>query len=126
MFLGAVHIRQMTDEVAVQLVNVDTPEIVKLLALKAKHPVTCDDGDMYAVAIPYVAIHDQPPMQLHRLRLLAGDRETSRALFHLRLQPLLWWPQIGALQSRYLHAKSPDLPKRVVMVLPRWKLARGR
>jgi len=30
----------MTDEVAVQLVNVHNPEIVKLLALKAKHLVT--------------------------------------------------------------------------------------
>jgi hypothetical protein len=63
MFLGAACIRQMTDEVAVQLVNVDTPQIVKLLALKAKHLVTCDHGDVDAFAVQYVAIHDRPPMQ---------------------------------------------------------------
>jgi hypothetical protein len=32
----------MTDEVAVQLVKVGTPEIVKLFALKAEHLVTCE------------------------------------------------------------------------------------
>ena len=53
----------MTDEIAVQLVNVDTPEIVKLLALKTKHLVTSDHGDMDAFAIQYVAIYDRPPMR---------------------------------------------------------------
>jgi hypothetical protein len=53
----------MTDEVAVQLINVDTPEIVKLLALKAKHFATGDHGDLDAFAIQYVAIHDRPPMR---------------------------------------------------------------
>jgi hypothetical protein len=62
MFFGTARIWQMTDEVAVQLVNVDTPKIVKFLALKAKHLVTCDHGDMDAFAIQYVAIHDPPPM----------------------------------------------------------------
>jgi hypothetical protein len=63
MFLGAGRVRQMTDEVAVQLVNVSTPEIVKLLARKAKHLVTYDYGDMDAFAVQYVAIHDRPPMR---------------------------------------------------------------
>jgi hypothetical protein len=53
----------MTDEVAVQLVNVDTPEIVELLAPKAEHLATIDHGDMDAVAIQYIAIHKRPPMQ---------------------------------------------------------------
>jgi hypothetical protein len=48
----------MTDEVAVQHVNVGAPEIVKLLALKAEHLVTCDNGDMDALAVQYVSIHD--------------------------------------------------------------------
>jgi hypothetical protein len=34
--------------------------------------------------------------------------------------------QIEALQSNYPRPKSPDLLKRVVAVLPRWKLASGR
>jgi hypothetical protein len=54
----------MTDEVAVQLVNIGTPEIVKLLALEAKYLVTCDNGDMDALAIQYVAIHDPPPIEV--------------------------------------------------------------
>jgi hypothetical protein len=58
MFRCAARIWQTTDEVAVQLVNVDTPEIVQLLALKAEHLATCDHGDMDAFAIQYVAIHD--------------------------------------------------------------------
>jgi hypothetical protein len=37
----------------------------------------------------------------------------------------LWRPQIQALQSSYPRPKSPDLLKRVVAVLPRWKLASG-
>jgi hypothetical protein len=67
----------MTDEVAVQLVNVDTPQVVKLLALKAKHLVTRDHRDMDAITIQYVAIYDQPPMLAPRqtLRSLAGDSE---------------------------------------------------
>jgi hypothetical protein len=44
----------------------------------------------------------------------------------LRLQPHLCWPQIGALQSSYLHAKFPDLLKDVATVRPRRKLASGR
>jgi hypothetical protein len=53
----------MADQVTVQLINVDAPEIVKLLALKAKYLVTSDHGDMDAFAIQYVAIHDRPPMR---------------------------------------------------------------
>jgi hypothetical protein len=53
----------MTDEVPVQLVNIGTPEIVKLLALKAEHLVTCDHGHMDAFAVQYVAHHDRPPVQ---------------------------------------------------------------
>jgi hypothetical protein len=34
-------------------------------------------------------------------------------------------PQIEALQSSYPRPKSLDLVKRVVVVLPRWKLASG-
>jgi hypothetical protein len=58
MFISAARVRQMTNEVAVQLVNVDTPKVVKLLALKAEDLATCDHGDMDALAIHYVEIHD--------------------------------------------------------------------
>src|SRR5260221_3717019 len=47
----------MADEVAVQLINVGTPEIVKLFAFKAEHLMTCDHGDMDALAVHYVAHH---------------------------------------------------------------------
>jgi hypothetical protein len=56
----------MPDEVAVQLVNISTPEIVKLLAFKAEHLVTCDHGDMDAIAVQYVANHDWPPMRRNK------------------------------------------------------------
>jgi len=55
----------MTDKVTVQLVNISAPEIVKLLAFKAEHLVTCDHGHMDAFAVPYVAHHDRPPMREH-------------------------------------------------------------
>jgi hypothetical protein len=58
MFFGTARIWQMTDEVAVQLVYVDTSEIVQLLAPKAEHLATIDHSDMDAFAIQYVAIHD--------------------------------------------------------------------
>jgi hypothetical protein len=111
MFVGAARIRQMTNEVAVQLVNVDTPQIVKLLALKAEHLMTIDHGDMDAVAIQYIAIHDRPPMQEYpsrRLRSLAGDSETNRALF-----PLGFWqidPMLHAAPSQAMGklATVPD------------------
>jgi hypothetical protein len=61
MLLDAARIRQMTDEVPVQLVKFDTAQNVKLLAPKAKHLVTRDYRDMDAFTIQYVAIHDRPP-----------------------------------------------------------------
>jgi hypothetical protein len=87
MFIGAARIRQMSDEVAIQLVDVDAPEIVKLLALEIKHLVTSDHGDKDAFAIQYIAIHDRPPMRAppQRLRLLSGDSETNRGFLAFRL-----------------------------------------
>jgi hypothetical protein len=72
----------MTDEVAIQLVNFDTPQNVELLAPKAKHLVTRDHRDMDAFTIQYVAIHDRPPKRepRQRLRSLAGDSEKNRAI----------------------------------------------
>src|SRR2546423_14836754 len=49
----------MADEVAVQLINVGTSEIVKLFAFKAEHLMTRDHGNMDALAIQYVAHHDR-------------------------------------------------------------------
>ena len=86
MFFAAARIRQMTDEIAVQLVNIDAPKIVKLFALKAENLATCDHGDMDAFAIQYIAIHDLPPVPgmdpRQRLRSLAGDSETNRCARH--------------------------------------------
>jgi len=100
MFVGATRIRQMTDEVAIQFVNVDTTYIVKLLALKAKHLVTIDHGNMGAAAIQYIAIHDRPPMHEYpgrRLRPLVGDSETNpRAI-----SP---WPLAGRLDASEIPA----------------------
>jgi hypothetical protein len=49
----------------------------------------------------------------------------DQLLFSLRLQLSLRRPQILALQTYYPRTKSRDLLKRVVAVLPRWKLASG-
>jgi hypothetical protein len=65
----------MTDEVAVQLVNVRTSKIVKLLALKAKYLMTSENADMDALAVKYVAIHKRPP---------TGRPQRKAALYVLR------------------------------------------
>jgi hypothetical protein len=83
MLLGAFCIRQMANQVTVQLINVDAPEIVKLLALIAENCRTRDHGNMDAVAIEYVAVHDRSPVLVssrRRLRPLAGESETNHAL----------------------------------------------
>src|SRR6202051_3844794 len=89
--LLAVRIQQMTNQVAIQLVNARTLKIVKLLTFKAEDRVVQDHADMNAFAVDYIAVHDRPPLEApqQRLRLLAGDSETNRALelFPLRLQP---------------------------------------
>jgi hypothetical protein len=74
MFRGAARIRQTTDQITVQLINVDAPEFVKLLALKAEHLATCDHSDMDAFAIEYVAIHDRPPYGARGKAALVGQR----------------------------------------------------
>jgi hypothetical protein len=91
----------MADQVTVQLVNVDTPKIVKFLALKAKHLVTCDHCDMDAFAIQYVAIHDRPPYGAprQRLRLLSGDSDTNRASPSAFVIAAVW--QASQIQLQY-------------------------
>ena len=68
-----------------------SPKIVKLLTFKAEDRVVQDHADMNAFAVDYIAVHDRPPLEApqQRLRLLAGDSETNRALelFPLRHQP---------------------------------------
>jgi hypothetical protein len=61
MLLGTVCIRQMANQVTVQLVNVNTPEIVKLFAFTVENCGTDDHGDMTTLAVEYVAVHDRTP-----------------------------------------------------------------
>jgi hypothetical protein len=83
-----------------------------------------------ATAVEYFSVHDLPPIEGPRGKgcacWAAIARQIAVGLFPLHLQPQLCWPLIGALQSSYLRAKSPDLPRCVMMVLPRRKLASGR
>src|SRR5476649_2766119 len=62
MLLGAFCIRQMANQVTVQLINVHAPEIVKLLAIMTENCGTDDHGNMDAFAIEYVAVHDGSPV----------------------------------------------------------------
>src|SRR5258707_5068588 len=90
-------IRQMTNQVAIQLVNVRTLKIVKLLTFTAEDRVIHDHADMDAFAVEYIAVHDRPPIERpprQRLRLLSSDSETNRAL---RLFPLRLWPSVRPL-----------------------------
>jgi hypothetical protein len=61
MLLGAFYIRQMANQVTIQLINVDASEIVKLLALTAENCRTYDHGDVDALTAEYVAVHDRSP-----------------------------------------------------------------
>src|ERR1700753_423356 len=58
----------MTDKVAVQLVNVRTLKIVKLLTFKAEDLVVHDYGYMDAFAVEYIAVHDRPPVSAKAAR----------------------------------------------------------
>jgi hypothetical protein len=57
-------------------------------------------------------------------RASRGGRMDEGQSFPLRLQPSCR-PKIGAVQTGDPHTKSPDLLKRVMAVLPRWKLPSG-
>src|SRR5260370_398722 len=60
--LGAARIRQMAHHVAIQLVNVRTLKIVKLLTFKAENLIAHNHTDVDAIAAEYVAVHDRPPI----------------------------------------------------------------
>src|SRR5882724_9168705 len=71
----------MTNQVAIQLVNVRTLKIVKLLTFKAEDLVAHNHADMDAFTVQYIAVHDQRPIvrpSQQRLRLLGADSETNR------------------------------------------------
>jgi hypothetical protein len=53
----------MTNQVAIQLVNVRTLKIVELLTFKAEDRVVHDHADMNAFAVDYIAVHDRPPLE---------------------------------------------------------------
>ena len=71
----------MTNEVAVQLINVRTLKIAKLLTFEAKDLLAHNNADMDALAVEYIAVHDRPPIEVPepppRLRLLGDDSETN-------------------------------------------------
>src|SRR6266481_5218 len=54
----------MTHKAAIQLVNVRTLKIVKLLTFEAEDRVACDHADKDAFAVEYIALHDQPPIEV--------------------------------------------------------------
>ncbi len=58
MFVGTTRIRQMSDEVSVQLVDVDASEIVNFLTSKAEYFATRDHCDMDTLTIQYFVVHN--------------------------------------------------------------------
>jgi hypothetical protein len=62
----------MTNEVAIQLINVRTLKIVKLLTFEAKDLVARDNADMDALAVEYIAVHDRPPIEVPEPRAKAA------------------------------------------------------
>jgi hypothetical protein len=58
MLLGTSYIRQMANQVTIQLINVDTPEIEKLFSLTVENCGTDDHSNMDALAVEYIAVHD--------------------------------------------------------------------
>ena len=72
-----------------------------------------------------VRIHHSSKEVILSWRPPVGAGFGHQLLFPLRLQLSLRRPQIMALQTHYPRTKSRDLLKRVVAVLPRWKLASG-
>jgi hypothetical protein len=84
-------IRQMSNQVAIQLVNVRPLKIVKLLTFEAEDRVARDHADMDAFAVEYIAVHDRPPIEAPHGKgcacRVAIVRQIALGLFPLRLQP---------------------------------------
>jgi hypothetical protein len=71
----------MANHVAIQLVNVQTLKIVKLLTFKAEDLVVDDRAHKDAFAVEYTAIHDRPPVEApSKVALLDGDSQINRAI----------------------------------------------
>jgi hypothetical protein len=65
----------MTNQVAIQLVNVRTLKIVKLLTSEAEDCGAGDHPDMDAFAVEYIAVHDRAPIEVPRHKAaLVGRR----------------------------------------------------
>src|ERR1700730_7805900 len=83
----------MTNKVAIQLVNVRTLKIVKLLTFEAEDRVAPDHADMDAFAVEYIAVHDRPPIEVPHGKgcacWAAIARQIALGLFPLLLQPQL-------------------------------------
>jgi hypothetical protein len=89
----------MTNQVAIQLVNLRALKIVKLLTSKAEDLDTNDHADMDAFAVQYIPVHDRHPIEWgpagKRVRSLAGESETNRALGPISPSPLARALQAG-------------------------------
>src|SRR5258707_2077901 len=113
-------IRQMTNQVAIQLVNVRTLKIVKLLTFEAEDRVTRNHADMDAFAVEYIAVHDRPPIEVPHAKgcacWAAIARQIALGLFPLRLLGRLLAPR----PSRGSAGSYPSWP-----VSPQGELAVG-
>jgi hypothetical protein len=116
MLLGAFCIRQMANQVAVQLINVYAPQIVELLALMAENGGTRNHGDIDAFAVEYVAVHDRSPGAGLRDKGCAcwqsKARQIVRAVCHFPLPPQLTAlepaPNFRAIAQKS-HAATPGI-----------------
>src|ERR1700716_1660109 len=103
----------MTNQVAIQLVNVRTLKIVKLLTFEAEDRVVHDHADMDAFAVEYIAVHDRPRLERPRGKGCAcwaaiASQISGPGLFPLRLQPAACQLRLWPSQSGYPQTKSSD------------------
>src|SRR5258708_26861709 len=60
--IGAVRVRQMSDQFSGKLVNVDASKVVKLLSLEIEDGRAKDDRYVDTTAVEYFSVHDLPPI----------------------------------------------------------------
>src|SRR5882757_6393401 len=104
----------MSDQLAGDPIDIDPFQVVEFCAPEVEDCRAGHYANVDSFAIEYIAVHDPRPREeapRQRLRLLAADSETNRALalFSLRLQPAgAPWPQVAFVHSvNRSHSRAP-------------------
>src|SRR5712672_1327921 len=96
----------MTNQVAIQLVNVRTLKIVKLLTFEAEDRVARDHADTDALAVEYIAVHDRPPIGVPHGKGCACWAAIARQIALLGLFPLRLQPQLEAGSNQSAESRN--------------------